>query len=70
MAVPAEWGFVPFATATDYPELPPEASERETGGKRSQKTDVRRRQQLEILVAGVVKLPATAAAKGQYNDSR
>lgn len=63
MAVPAEWGFVPFATATDYPELPLEASQRESGGKRSQKTDFRRRQQLENLVAGVVQLP-TSAAKG------
>lgn len=57
----AEWGFVPFLAAADYPKLQSDAAQRETGGKRSQKTNARRRQQLEKLCASIIKLPLTTS---------
>ena len=55
----SEWGFVGFGGDADYPALNDDAPGEH--GKRARKSDKRRRQQLEELVEGIVRLPRPVA---------
>lgn len=53
---PSEWGFVPFASGEEYPSLPAEDAHQQAGkaGRRTQRTMLRRQQQLQELIDGTI----------------
>lgn len=53
---PSEWGFVPFASGEEYPSLPAENAQQQSGkaGRRAQRTMLRRQQRLQELIDGTI----------------